>query len=143
MSENKAREPITYGRQLQQEWQKISDKIQEHHIHIYHEPETDSKETAQQVADKLSALFKGYVIKTSSGEASGPHLKPNFLVHVQPEILGEVVSWLQFNHQGLSIAIHPKTGNGLTDHRDHSIWFGKQIGYSTEFMEKMKRKYEP
>jgi aromatic ring-cleaving dioxygenase len=34
------------------------------------------------------------------------------------------VPWLMLNRDGLTVLLHPETGDDLTDHTAHAAWFG-------------------
>jgi DOPA 4,5-dioxygenase len=34
------------------------------------------------------------------------------------------VPWLALNRDGLTVFVHPETGNALADHSAHVIWLG-------------------
>ena len=37
----------------------------------------------------------------------------------------DLLSWLALNRNGLTILIHPLTGNDLLDHTDYASWMGE------------------
>ena len=39
-------------------------------------------------------------------------------------LFGELVPWLALNRRGLTVFIHPQTGNARADHSDHVLWLG-------------------
>src|SRR3546814_9077722 len=43
-----------------------------------------------------------------------------------PALFAELVPWLALNRGGLTIFLHPETGDPLPDHRDHDIWLGEK-----------------
>src|SRR5262249_13653063 len=117
---------------LKQEWAKAAKQIEGYHIHIYH---NDGKSflSARETAESIQDLFEGDVRGVSSIGAVGPHLTPNFGVYIKPEAYGRVVQWLQANSDGLSILIHPETGDDVKDHLKSSMWLGTQLGYNDKF----------
>ena len=38
------------------------------------------------------------------------------------EEFGKVVPWLMLNREGLSVLVHPSTGDGYGDHLVRSLW---------------------
>jgi aromatic ring-cleaving dioxygenase len=54
----------------------------------------------------------------------GPHPDWSCQLTIMPEQLGDVLTWLAINRDGLVIFTHPDTGDALKDHRDHAIWMG-------------------
>ena len=50
------------------------------------------------------------------------------------EHFAAVTQWLMLNRQGLTILVHPNTGDDLTDHRDSSLWMGRVLQLRLEFL---------
>ena len=42
----------------------------------------------------------------------------------EPEIFATLIPWLALNRDGLTVFIHPQTGDDLADHTEHAIWMG-------------------
>lgn len=56
----------------------------------------------------------------------GPHINWSFMVLFFKENHNEVTSWVNENRQGLSVLIHPETGNDLIDHTENAVWIGNK-----------------
>jgi DOPA 4,5-dioxygenase len=39
----------------------------------------------------------------------------------------KVVPWLMLNREGLSVLVHPTTGDGYGDHMERSLWLGDKL----------------
>jgi aromatic ring-cleaving dioxygenase len=39
-------------------------------------------------------------------------------------LFGRLIPWLALNRQGLTVFVHPETGNALEDHSANVIWLG-------------------
>lgn len=61
----------------------------------------------------------------------GPHVKPMFEVHFTDNRHG-FIEWLEQHRGGLSVLIHPITGNDLVDHTSEAIWLGERLSVRTE-----------
>ena len=57
----------------------------------------------------------------------GPHPRWSCQIAFKPEQFGEVIPWLALNRSGLTVFIHPETGDDLTDHTDHALWMGEML----------------
>jgi DOPA 4,5-dioxygenase len=44
-----------------------------------------------------------------------------------PEEFGRIVPWLMLNREGLTVLVHPSTGDSLGDHLDRSLWLGQVL----------------
>ena len=38
-----------------------------------------------------------------------------------------VVPWLMLHREGLSVLVHPSTGDGYGDHMERSLWLGERL----------------
>jgi DOPA 4,5-dioxygenase len=57
----------------------------------------------------------------------GPHLLANVEVTIPPEALSKALTLLQMNSAGLSILVHPHTGDEMRDHTALANWVGKPV----------------
>lgn len=99
-------------------------KIKNFHAHIYYDPET--RDAAARVRRGLAA---GFNVQLGSwhDEPVGPHPKSMYQAIFSPEEFGSIVPWLMLNREGLTILVHPSTGDGLGDHLDRSLWLGDKL----------------
>ncbi|WP_425406354.1 DOPA 4,5-dioxygenase family protein [Hwanghaeella sp.] len=98
--------------------------IQGWHAHVYFDPEKAVQ------ADKLrTAISERFDIKMGRWHEKlvGPHPRWSYQVAFSPEQFGPLVSWLSLNRNGLTIFIHPETGDDLIDHTAHTIWMGEML----------------
>jgi aromatic ring-cleaving dioxygenase len=94
-----------------------------YHVHFYCEVEQVS--LAQELRERL--LVEVPEIEGAGkvrGHPIGPHPLPMFEAWFASEHLDKVVRWGMANRQGLSVMIHPLSGDDLADHRDHAFWLG-------------------
>ena len=40
--------------------------------------------------------------------------------------VASIPPWLALNRAGLTVFIHPETGDDIPDHRDYALWLGRQ-----------------
>lgn len=110
-----------------------------YHIHIYFD--AASAATAKDVVAQAKALFPGEALGGDRVIGKiGPHMMTNLEIDIRKESFGKVVSWLQQNSQGLSILIHPRTGDERKDHLDSAMWLGKPVPFSDAFFAQLKNK---
>ena len=109
-----------------------------YHLHIYFQPGTQAEKDAVNVAKKLGENFPWAVEDSHRVGLVGPHTQANIGVTITPESFGEVVSWLQLNAKGLSILIHPRTGDEIVDHKDAAMWLGKPVAFNEKFFDSLK-----
>ena len=105
--------------------------IREYHAHIYYDAET--RGAAAKVRAALAERFD-VVFGRWHDEPLGPHPKAMYQIAFPPEIFSEFVPWLMLNRQGLTILVHPDTGQDVPDHEDHSLWLGEKLGLDIEML---------
>lgn len=54
----------------------------------------------------------------------GPHPRVSYQVTIAPEDFSAVVPWLALARAGLTVFVHPDTGDDLANHSDHVVWLG-------------------
>lgn len=92
-----------------------------YHAHVYYTAETLEQATA--LCD-LAGESLPVQVGRKHQRPVGPHPMWSCQLAFAPEHLGDVLQWLTLNRQGLTVFIHPETGNDLIDHRDRAIWMG-------------------
>ena len=97
-------------------------KISGYHAHVYFTDETFKQaerfcqEAAQRYALKIGHMHR---------HPTGPHPGRSCRLVFKPAFYDEVVEWLEQNRQGLSVLVHPLTGDDLADHTEHALWLGE------------------
>ena len=99
-------------------------KISAYHAHVYYDDA--SRADAALVRDEIAARFETRLGRWRDGPV-GPHPEPMYQVAFEAALFPEIVPWLMLNRRGLTILVHPETGDGLADHRDHAIWMGRTL----------------
>lgn len=95
--------------------------IKGYHVHIYFEQATF--EQAKALCEAAGELFQVTVGRMHS-KPIGPHPCWSCQLAFSLDEYTNVLSWLALNRNGLTILIHPLTGNDLKDHTDHASWMG-------------------
>ena len=95
------------------------------HAHVYFDE--DTVEQANALCQRAGATFSGshpFTVGRMHQRPVGPHPCWSCQLAFAPELFGEVIPWLALHRDGLTIFIHPQTGDDLKDHTDHAIWMG-------------------
>ena len=61
------------------------------------------------------------------GDYFGPHPQPMFQVEISPEVFPQIIPWLMYNREGLTILIHPEAEDAYNDHAHFPLWMGKKL----------------
>jgi len=109
------------------------DKITGYHAHIYYEGE-EMRAIAAEIREYTEAHFD-VVMGRWRDTPVGPHPKPMFQIAFGLDMFQQIVPWLMLNRRGLSILIHPETGDHVPDHRDFPIWLGDKLELDIAFLE--------
>ncbi|HXG51229.1 MAG TPA: DOPA 4,5-dioxygenase family protein [candidate division Zixibacteria bacterium] len=98
--------------------------IKGYHAHVYYTAET--RDAAARVRRGLASEFDVQLGRWHD-EPVGPHLAPMYQVVFTPEAFGKIVPWLMLNREGLSVLVHPSTGDSYRDHLEHALWLGERL----------------
>lgn len=110
---------------------KSVESIKGFHAHVYFDAAT--RETAERVRAELALQFDVTFGRWHEAPI-GPHSKAMYQVELRPEHFGPVTTWLMLNRGGLSILVHPQTGDEIADHLENPLWLGAQIPLDGEFI---------
>ncbi len=100
-------------------------KFEYFHSHIYYTAET--KPRAQALHQLLTEKFKTQLqISELHDQLMGPHPFWMFEADFKASIFIEVIQFLSEHRQGLSLLIHPLSGNSVLDHTDYAMFLGRK-----------------
>ena len=106
-------------------------EIRGYHAHVYYD--ADSRERAATVRAAIEERFDVELGRWRD-EPVGPHPRPMYQVAFAPGQFDQVVPWLMLNRQGLTVLVHPETGDDLPDHSDHALWLGEVLELDLDFL---------
>ena len=102
-----------------------TDVIHSYHAHVYYDAET--KETAARLRESVEARFNDITMGRWHDRPVGPHPRWSYQILFEPALFGELVPWLALNREGLTVFLHPNTGEDLPDHAEHAMWLGGSL----------------
>jgi aromatic ring-cleaving dioxygenase len=100
--------------------------ITDYHAHVYYD--AASKEAAARLRAAAEARYgaaAGVRFGRWHDNPVGPHPTASYQIAFPPSLFADLVPWLALNRGGLTVFVHPNTGNDLEDHRDRAIWLGE------------------
>ncbi|WP_286237849.1 DOPA 4,5-dioxygenase family protein [Neptuniibacter halophilus] len=100
-----------------------------YHAHIYFDSTTLKQAEALCLRAKTEM---GTTMGTVHQKPVGPHTEWSCLLTFPPEKIAEMLPWLILNRNGLTVFLHPETGDNLADHTEHVVWLGESKPLKTE-----------
>ena len=98
--------------------------INGYHAHVYFD--ADTVENARALCEQARDRF-GVEMGRVHEKPVGPHPRWSCQLAFGPETFAELVPWLALNRAGLTVFLHPETGDEIADHTDHAIWMGEML----------------
>jgi aromatic ring-cleaving dioxygenase len=98
-------------------------RINGYHAHIYYAP--DTRVTAAELREAVGARFPCRVGRWHD-EAVGPHPISMYQIAFEASEFSRIVPFLMLNRNGLSILVHPMSGDAYLDHSRYALWLGEQ-----------------
>jgi len=113
-------------------------KISGYHAHVYY----DDAATRARAAELREAIARAFEVVLGRWRDApvGPHPKPMYQVAFAPTEFARLVPWLALNHRGLSLLIHPETGDDPTDHSEYALWLGEKLPLDIEYLRRLGRR---
>ena len=93
-----------------------------YHAHVYYDAR--SRPVAEQLRDAIAERFEVELGRWHD-RPIGPHPSASYQIAFRPELFGSLISWLAVNRQGLTVFVHPETGDAQADHSAPVIWLGE------------------
>jgi len=107
--------------------------IESFHAHVYYHDD-ESRIIAAKIRTYTEENFV-VIMGRWREQPVGPHPTPMFQIGFQAVVFGQIVPWLMLNCEGLSILIHPETGDQVIDHRDYGLWLSEKLPLDIAFLE--------
>jgi aromatic ring-cleaving dioxygenase len=97
--------------------------IREYHAHVYYDTKS-TRGDAERLRERVGAEFPQAKLGRWHDALVGPHPQSMYQIAFPADMLAAFVPWLMLNRAGLTILLHPETGDDYTDHSAHAVWFG-------------------
>ncbi len=99
-------------------------EIREYHAHVYFDSvRMEQARALCQAAGERFALRVGRIHE----RPVGPHPRWSCQLTFTPELFAELLPWLLLNRAGLTVFVHPDTGDDVKDHTDRALWLGEML----------------
>ncbi len=117
-----------------------SAKIRGYHAHIYYKRSTRS--VAEHLRRLIPRRFKVELGRWRE-EPVGPHPQSMYQVKFGVREFSRIVPWLMLNRDGLSILVHPETGDDYQDHAFNALWLGDKLKLRLEIFGRLRARRRP
>ena len=107
--------------------------ITAYHAHIYYDPQT-TRDRAAVLRERLAAAFPDTRLGRWHDQPVGPHPGAMYQVAFGADRLAAILPWLMLNRLGLTVLVHPETGNAYADHAAHAAWLGAVLPLRLEVL---------
>jgi aromatic ring-cleaving dioxygenase len=94
------------------------------HAHVFFTE--GAREQAERVAEGLRQA-SGLSPSAWTDRPGGPLPLPMFQLEFPATAFGAITAWLMLHRDGLSVLLHPETGDDLRDHTEHAAWLGPAL----------------
>ena len=112
-------------------------EIHGYHAHIYYDPQ--SREVAARLRGEIEQTFTVEMGRWRD-EPVGPHPQAMYQVKFAPTEFPRIVPWLMLNRSGLTILVHPETGDAYQDHAQNELWLGEKLKLRLDILKKLASK---
>ena len=108
-------------------------QIIDYHAHIYFDG-LEGRARAASLRAQLAESFPAARLGSWHEGPVGPHSAAMYQVAFMPDLLPTLLPWLMLNRDGLSVLVHPETGDDYTDHAEHAAWLGMKLPLNLDFL---------
>ena len=106
-----------------------------YHAHVYYDP-AKTRGRAERLRKRIAAAFPQAKLGRWHDELVGPHPQSMYQIAFPSALLASFVPWLMLNRDGLTVLLHPETGDDYRDHTAHAAWFGAVLPLRVEALRK-------
>jgi aromatic ring-cleaving dioxygenase len=105
--------------------------IRDYHVHVYYDPAA-TRDRAERLRVRVAAKFPEATLGRWHDALVGPHPQSMYQIAFPRALLPSLLPWLMLNRDGLTILLHPETGDDYVDHTDHAAWLGGMLPLRVE-----------
>lgn len=114
--------------------------ITHYHAHIYYGDDDAVREKAARLREKAWGKWPDRVrMGRFRDRAVGPHPTAMYQIEFDPDLFAEIVPWLMFNRDGLTILVHPDATDAFRDHAWYPLWMGEKLDLRLDWLRRGNR----
>jgi aromatic ring-cleaving dioxygenase len=111
--------------------------IKHYHAHVYYDP-LSSRDQAARLREQVAAAFPSATLGRWHDGLVGPHPQSMYQIAFPADLLASFLPWLMLNRAGLTVLLHPETGDDYADHTDHAVWFGHILPLRLDILSRVR-----
>jgi aromatic ring-cleaving dioxygenase len=100
--------------------------IAECHAHVYYDP-ARTRRRAVHLRERIAAEFLQARLGRWHDKLVGPHSQSMYQIAFPSGLVASLLPWLMLNRDGLTVLLHPETGDEHRDHTAHAACLGGQL----------------
>jgi DOPA 4,5-dioxygenase len=108
-----------------------------YHAHVYYDP-ARSRDRAALLRERMGTIFPDARLGRWHDQPVGPHPQAMYQIAFAADRLSTILPWLMLNRSGLTILVHPETGDAYADHARHAVWLGAVLPLRLEVLKHSK-----
>jgi aromatic ring-cleaving dioxygenase len=107
--------------------------IKGYHAHVYYDP-ASTRDRAERLRARIASEFPNATLGRWHDALVGPHPQSMYQIAFPRALLATFLPWLMLNRDGLTVLVHPETGDDYTDHSAHAAWLGAVLPLHLEML---------
>ena len=107
--------------------------VAEYHAHVYYDPAA-TRDRAERLRAWIGERFPAVRLGRWHDAPVGPHPPPMYQIAFPTEVFPAFVPWLMLNRLGLTVLVHPETGDARADHLVHALWMGEVLPLNADVL---------
>ncbi len=113
--------------------------IRDYHAHVYY-ASAATRDRAARLRERIAAAFPEARLGRWHDAPVGPHPQSMYQVAFPRALLASFLPWLMLNRDGLTVLLHPETGDDVADHSEHAAWLGAVLPLRLEVLRAAKER---
>jgi len=106
-----------------------------YHAHVYYRNDLERA----QAAELRAAADDRFEVQLGRwrDRPVGPHPAPMYQIAFAADLFARFVPFLMLNRRGLTILVHPETGDDVADHDIFPLWLGAKLDLDIDFLRRL------
>src|SRR6476646_3374209 len=112
--------------------------IKHYHAHVYYDPGS-TRDRAARLRERVAAAFPEATLGRWHDALVGPHPQSMYQIAFPRHLLASFLPWLMLNRDGLTILLHPGTGDAYADPPGRWLWWSRNARWFSPARNRARR----